>query len=179
MGPFSFAALLILAAQDAGPADAGPDAGPDAGAEADAGPDACDPVCAGDTLQFCDDGAPATLDCTALGGRCGLLSADWGNDCVLGAGVACDPGYAFGASRCDRGAGLFCLDGACTAGNGPEDEPTEEPTPGTEIPLTTGSTNPFGCPDCGSGQSALLVPALFALRGISRRRRSPAHRAER
>jgi hypothetical protein len=156
VGSFLFASVaLALIAQD-------PDAGP-----------ACDPACNGATeLAYCDDGEPATIDCTAIGGRCTLLSDAWGDDCVLSAGQACDPGYAFGASRCDRAASLFCIGGECTQASGPENEPDEEPTPGTEVPITAGSTNPFGCPDCGEGQSALLVPALFGLRAL-RRRRAP------
>jgi hypothetical protein len=162
------AALLVAAGVLATPsARAQEDAG-----VADAGPDPCDPRCEGDTLSFCDGDTPATLDCRTLNGRCATITGDWGSDCVLGASEPCDPGYAFGASRCDRTASLFCIDGTCTAASGPPPaEPDEQPTDGTELKPTTTTTNPFGCTDCGTGQAAALLPALVLLRGLARARR--------
>ena len=143
----------------------------------DAGPDPCDPRCEGDTLHFCDGDTPATLDCRAVGTRCALLSEAWGEDCVLGMSAQCDPGYAFGASRCDRAASLYCIEGICAEADGPvtgEEDP-EQPTGGTEIADTTTASDPFGCSSCGTGQAAALLPALVLLR-LRRRERAGARR---
>src|SRR5690606_20759896 len=89
---------LPTLAQDAGPEDAGAedagledDAGAlDAGDEGDdAGPGSedggtadCTPRCDGEVLRFCDDGTPVELDCSETGATCGILSEEWGADCL-------------------------------------------------------------------------------------------------
>lgn len=192
-----FALVVALApagearAQDAGPDDAGledaglddaglEDAGTDDAGSDDAGPASCTPTCEGSVLTFCDESAAVTLDCT--GGdvegavRCGVISTAFGADCILGAGAPCDPDYAFGLSRCDRAAGLFCIAEVCTAAEGPVAPPPLEPTPGS-APQTTPedeetTTDPFGCGSCSesSSSAAFLGGALLlALRPLRRR----------
>ncbi len=133
-------------------------------AQADAGPDPCTPHCSGDTLAFCDGDAATTLDCRSLDASCGLLSDAWGDDCLLRAGAACEPGYAFGASRCDARsttAALFCIDGACVVADGPAPAPTETPTAGTEVGAVANDTSPFGCLNCGNFGLPALLPVLW------------------
>ncbi len=153
--------LFVLVAA---PALAQDDAGvPDAG-------DPCDPSCAGAVLSFCDGAAPTTLDCAALGGTCGVLSVEWGPDCLLPAGAACEPGYAFGASRCDRAQSLFCVEGTCQVASGQPAPATLEPTPGTatSATTTTATTDPFGCASCGTASAFGLVCFGGALRRVRR-----------
>jgi hypothetical protein len=114
----------------------------------DAGPDPCAPTCDGDTLRYCDGSTLTDLDCTSIG-RCGLLSTAWGFDCIAREGAACDPGYAFGASRCDADAQLVCVSGTCHTGTAPADTPAQ-PT------AASNSTNPTSsdlltCSGCGNG----------------------------
>lgn len=151
-----------LAQSDGGVEDAGPvDAG-DSGA--------CDPRCEGDTLRFCDGEEPTALDCATLEARCGELSAAWGADCLLPAGAACDPGYGFGESRCDRAASLYCVDGACAVAGGPSPAEPLEPTPGTQSRSSGSSaTDPFGCDGCSNTSAA----GLFLLAGALKRKRRP------
>jgi hypothetical protein len=143
--------------------------------------DECGPACNGDMLRFCDGAQVVELDCRELGTRCTVISTEWGADCVLGEGAACDPGYAFDASRCDPTVDLaapprrlYCIDGVCTyAESTPGPPADEEPTPGTAIALDAGDTNPFGCSDCGnSGVAAVILPAWWLrrrLRPLSKR----------
>jgi hypothetical protein len=101
---------------DAGELDAGElDAG-ELDGELDAGPN-CEPRCEGDELLFCDDGALVALDCQELEGRCGLLSDEWGFDCLVPEGAPCEPGYADGLSRCEGSAqaALCCIESECAA----------------------------------------------------------------
>ena len=168
------AGMIDAGANDAGEADAGvTDAGePDAGT-ADAGePDPCDPRCEVDTLRWCDDGAPSSLDCNALDARCGELSPAWGDDCLLGEGARCDPGYAFGESRCDRGASLYCIGGVCTVASAPEALAPLTPSAGSQGTSDTSTTSdPFACSSCGSGSAAGLFVFAGALRRLRRPRR--------
>jgi hypothetical protein len=135
----------------------------------------CTPFCEGNTLHFCDVGEQVTLTCgTDVGARCGVVSEEWGADCLLGEGEPCDPDFAGGVSRCDREAGLFCVDEVCTAASGPP--PAEgplEPTEGTasSTTSTTSSTDIAACLGCsGDSTGALLVGAFF-LKRLGRRRR--------
>jgi hypothetical protein len=131
------------------------------------GEDPCTPTCVdATTLSFCDTATPTTLDCAtvARGARCGELSADWGVDCLLPAGAACDAGYGFGESRCDDG--LSCIDGACAAGT-PAPTSPPSPTPGTATTATT-TTTASSC--LGGSAAAVLLPAA-ALSRLRRRRR--------
>lgn len=156
-----FLRCLLLLALLASPAAAQNDAG-----VADAG-DPCDPSCAGAVLSFCDGAAPTTLDCAALGATCGELSAEWGPDCILPAGAACEPGYAFGASRCDRAQSLFCVDGTCQVASGAPAPATLEPTPGTATETTTSATtDPFGCSSCGTASALSFLCFGGALRRL-------------
>jgi hypothetical protein len=174
------AGLVTLAAPAAAQVDAGPEEGePDAG-EPDAGPDGepdpCDPRCDGDVLLFCDVVTPVALDC--VGGplegavRCGELSPAFGADCLLGAGAPCDPDYGFGLSRCDRQAGLFCIDGTCAPAPGPPPVPEPlVPTPGSRPPPTTdvdAGTSCLGCANPAPTSTAALGGALFLLRRRAR-----------
>lgn len=168
-------ALVLGGASALAQVDGGP-------ADADAGAPGCEPSCEGDVLTFCDESAAVTLDCTdgdVEGSvRCGVLSAEWGADCLLGAGAPCDPGYALGLSRCDRAAGLFCIDQTCTAASEPPaPEGPLEPTPGTnELPedTTTTETEPFSCESCnepGTSTAVLGGAGLLLLRWPRRLRR--------
>lgn len=117
-------------ADDAGTID--DDAGTvadDAGQAVDAGDDPCAPRCEGDALVFCDDetGAELLVDCTILGGRCGLLATSWGMDCLLPADAPCEPGYAEGRSRCDPTLNLFCTDDRCSTELPGDEEPPVVP----------------------------------------------------
>src|SRR5688572_5130347 len=103
----SLVLFLSMAAQDAGPVDD------------------CAPACNADNtaVVFCDEDEVVTLLCADVEGSdgCANVSAEWGDDCVLTAGTECDPGYAFGASRC--GDGLVCTDGSCVAGDPAGEQP--------------------------------------------------------
>jgi len=135
--------------------------------EGEGAPDPCAPACIdAATLSFCDTGTPVTLACATVadGARCGPLSNDWGDDCLLPDGATCDPGYGFGDSRCDDG--LACRDGACAPG-APEPEPPLSPTAGTVAADTTTPPSPTSCAGAGVG----LLPLALAL---ARRRRRPA-----
>ncbi len=164
---------------DAGDVDAGDvDAGDVDGGDVDGGAGACAPSCDGQTLSFCDDDAGvASIDCTTVPGasRCGLLSDAWGNDCLLGEGAACDPGYGFGDSRCDRDASLFCVDGTCAVGTAPPAPVVQTPTPGTATITTTSTSSGdifscLGCGGTGTSGALLLGGLLLALRRVPRRR---------
>jgi hypothetical protein len=151
----SLALFLWFAAQDAGPA--------------------CAPACDGNTVTFCDDDEVATIDCAQdvhAGSTCRRLSAEWGDDCVLPEGAPCDPGYAFGASRCDPGPPrLSCIDGVCAPG-APASEDPLEPTPGTTvINNNPATTNPFGCSGCPQSAGAWVAALLALLRARNARAR--------
>lgn len=170
--PLVLLAAPALAQSDAGVDDAG---AADAG-DVDAGePDPCDPRCDDAVLVFCDGTAPTTLDCAALGASCGALSAAWGDDCLLSEGASCDPGYAFGESRCDRAASLYCIEGSCQVASGPEPQSPLSPSAGTgATSSTTTSSDPFGCSSCGAASVFGFTCFGGALR---RRRRRPSRRA--
>lgn len=155
-------AAPAFAQTDAGVLDAGVvDAGP---------PDVCDPRCQGAELSFCDGATPTTLDCPALGASCGELSAAWGDDCVLPEGAACDPGYAFGESRCDRAASLYCIESTCQVAAGPETQAPLSPSAGTTSSNgTTASSDPFGCSSCGAASALGFTFVGGALRRLRRR----------
>ena len=146
-------------------------------AEGEGEGNACTPRCVdATTLAFCDAGAPVTLTCADVDptAQCAPLSPAWGDDCVLGDGAACDPGYAFGHSRCDEALSLFCVDAACTLAAGPPAAgPPLEPDPGTTPTATTTTTaSCLGCagaPDAAA--TGALAGALLLVRG--RRRRVP------
>lgn len=163
----SLAAAPALAQTDGGVADAGePDGGVvDAGA-----PDPCDPSCQGDQLQFCDGDAASTLDCATLGARCGELSAAWGADCLLPVGAACDPGYGYDESRCDRAASLYCIDGACAVASAPQGQPPLSPSAGSSAADDSSTSDPFACSSCTDGSAA----GVFVLAGALLRRRRRA-----
>lgn len=179
--PFFFAVVLLLLAARTALAQAGEGEGEGEGALGEGegegalgegeGEGGCDPSCSGTTLSFCDP-APTTLNCAADGDVPGATAcADipgWGADCVLGAGAACDPGYAFGKSRC--GADLACLAGTCTVG-APQAPAPLTPSPGTHATATTvTNTNPFSCLGCGQStpSGALMFGGL--LLALRRRR---------
>lgn len=111
---------------DAGAPDAGEPEEGDAGEPGqedgglppgDAGEVDCTPRCEGEVLHFCDDETPVSIDCSETGATCGELSAEWGADCLLPEGAACDPSYADGLSRClgSADATACCVDGSCGA----------------------------------------------------------------
>ena len=125
----------------------------------------CVTACVDDSaIEFFDGVACVRIACADVdeGSVCGEVSADFGDDCLLADGAACDPGYADGASRC---ASHACVDGVC--GNG-ENQPEGdlEPTDGTAIDngAVASSTGCFGCPS-----TSLVVPFFGAL--VLRRRR--------
>ncbi len=155
------AALLVAQGEGEGEAD------PPLGEGEGEGEDPCTPQCDGDVLRFCDFGAAATLVCADVdanvsGETCGLLSAEWGFDCLLPDGAACDPGFGFGQSRCAGGA---CIDQVCATGE-PLGEPVLEPTQGTDFVANTAPTSDscLGCP-----QTSLVGP--LPLLGLWRARR--------
>ncbi|MBI1946019.1 MAG: hypothetical protein HYS27_10000 [Deltaproteobacteria bacterium] len=174
---FRTSVLLAVAAAPvlfAVPARAQADAGvQDAGVEDAGTPDnPCDPSCDGDTLRFCDGETPRELPCDAPFARCDELSAAWGADCLLPEGAACDPGYAFGESRCDRAASLYCIEGTCQVASGPEVPGPLSPSPGTSSTSGTSATSdPFGCSSCGSASALGLLGCGGALRRLRRRAR--------
>jgi hypothetical protein len=149
-------------------------AAPVALAQVDAGVECARRCVDADTLEYCDNGAPTTLACdeaTVPGVvACGTIGGAWGDDCLLGEGAACDPGYGGGASRCDRSASLFCIDDVCTVADGPPPPPGPlEPSPGTTPPDTASSSDPFGCSGCSGDSSTAFVGAAALL--LLRRRR--------
>lgn len=157
---FAIAAAPALAQTDAGVIDAGE-------------PDPCDPSCEADGLHFCDGEAPSVLPCATPFARCGELSAAWGADCLLAAGATCDPGYAFGDSRCDRAASLFCIEGTCQVASTPEAPGPLVPSAGTSVADTSSATNdPFACSSCGTSSALGLFCFGGALRGLRRTRRA-------
>ncbi|MCC7074899.1 MAG: hypothetical protein IT383_26550 [Deltaproteobacteria bacterium] len=155
--------LVTVTVTVASPALAQDDAGaPDAG-------NPCDPSCAGDVLSFCDVSQATTLDCAALGATCGALSAEWGPDCLLPAGASCEPGYAFGASRCDRAQSLYCIEGSCQVASGAPASPALTPSAGTGTASTTSATSdPFGCSSCGTASALSFLCFGGALRRLRR-----------
>lgn len=176
-------ALLSLPvfAQDAGAPDGGVPDGDggavldDAGA-GDAGPVDCTPRCEGEVLRFCDDGEPVALDCSETGATCQVLSEEWGADCVLPPGAACDPGYADGLSRC-AGAGddppsNCCVNNACAP---PDDEvnscraflPDAPARPTADNALDDDAAS--SCLGCEGIPLLTLAPLLVGLR-LRRRR---------
>ena len=127
-------------------------------AEGEGEGEGCDVVCVdAATLQFCDDGLAVTLSCADVddGAVC-AESPDLGFDCQLPAGTACDPDYAFGASRCVPG--LACINGVCAPGTAPGTQPLQ-PTPGTSKTTVT-TTTPLSCIGCSS-TSALSWPLIW------------------
>ena len=131
--------------------------------------DPCAVVCLdAATLTYCDADDVVSLDCADVDASavCALHSDAWGFDCVLPAGSACDPAYAFGLSRC--AAGLACLDGSCAPGT-PPDDVVLEPTDGTAVATsTTGTTTDvFSCLGCPSSSLLMFMPAWV----LRRRRR--------
>jgi hypothetical protein len=136
---------------------------------------ACDIVCIDATsLSFCDGDEVVTLPCVDVDptASCALHSEEWGFDCVLPVGTACDPAYAFGRSRCTLG--LSCLDGVCAPGT-PETPAPAEPTAGiNHSTTTTTTTSPvsfLNCQSCGSASMLWLAPL-----GLWRRRRRGCRR---
>lgn len=183
---------LPTLAQDAGPEDAGAedagledDAGAlDAGDEGDdAGPGSedggtadCTPRCDGEVLRFCDDGTPVELDCSETGATCGILSEEWGADCLLPEGAACDPSYADGLSRClgSSDASVCCVEGTCQAPEGDTStcrafRPGTPDRPGAGSATDT-SDDGSGCLGCNDIPLLSLAPLLVGLR-LRRRRR--------
>ena len=167
-------------ADDAGaPADAGTppdDAGTppeDAGAPDDAGvaPDPCEGLtiqgeCNGTQLRYCQDDAIVEVECDTLNGQapagtatCGEIDAEWGFDCKLVDGEACqgDNFVAF----CQDGSGCTidldaetatCTDvGTCTP-----DDNFDPVCDGDHLTLDCNRGQPYGliCPEgstCGNG----------------------------
>ena len=136
-----------------------------------AAPDPCVPFCTDLTLHFCDGSDEMALVCTDVdpAARCGELSPEWGADCLLPVGAACDPGYAFGGSRCDGDASLFCIDGACTVADGPAEQGPLSPTPGSESIDTSTDTGGCGASGCAQSGTALWLVALVPM--LMRRKR--------
>lgn len=161
---------------DAGASDAGLDEG-DAG-DSDAGAVDCVPVCEGDVLRFCDDGEPVELDCGEEGGTCGLVSEEWGFDCLLPEGAACEPGYAEGISRCEGSgeADLCCVEGACaepgnvTSCRQFQPEAPSRPAIANPVADNTGAQSCLGLGGCEGIPGLSLLPLLVGLR-LRRRRR--------
>jgi hypothetical protein len=95
----------------------------------------CTPRCDNNSLLFCDGIGATTLPCDEVtdGATCAVLSSAWGADCVLPAGATCEPGYAFGVSRCNPP--LVCAnnDGSLTCGSGPPANTDATPSPGTAL----------------------------------------------
>jgi hypothetical protein len=137
--------------------------------------DDCDIVCLDDaTLSFCDGGEAVTLACgdVDVAARCAWHSEDWGFDCVLPTGAACDPAYAYGRSRCESG--LACRDGVCAPG-APAPLAPLEPTAGTTHSTTTTTTNPvslLNCQSCGSASMLWMAPLGLGLGRVRRRRQA-------
>lgn len=179
---FALCAAPAFAQDDGGVSDAGPlDAGAVDAGEADAGtiaadagqPDPCDPRCEGTFLAFCDGEEASTLNCADLDARCGELSAAWGADCLLAAGAACEPGYGFGESRCDRADSLYCIDGVCAVASGPAAPDPLTPSAGTHADSDQdAASDPFACSSCTQGSAAGLFVLAGALRRLRRLRRS-------
>jgi hypothetical protein len=184
----ALASSSSLAQTDAGAADAGSTA--DAGSAADGGV-VCDPACTvdadgGAAVTFCDPTSPggsSELACASVPGsnqRCGDIGGNpkdggWGDDCVLGPDAGCDPGYAFGLSRCDptatdgNGQHLFCVADTCTfAAQRPAPAAVLIPSAGThEEPNST--TNCFGCSNSSTAGAVMFGAALLSLRRLRRR----------
>lgn len=176
----ALAALFSLPAlaQDGGSLDGG-DVEGDAGTvtDGDAGPVDCLPRCEGEVLHFCDDGEPVQLDCTETNATCGILSEEWGADCLLPEDAACEPGYADGLSRC-QGAGddppsACCVDEVCLGVNDVDDcrdlLPGAPDRPATANPVAQNTTT--SCLGCDSIPLIGLTPLLVGLRLHSRLRR--------
>jgi hypothetical protein len=197
----SFLPIIVLVALFAGQAaaqDGGPDLDPEDGGAfmdggvpaqsdggalildgggllvADASLGACTEACEGNVLTFCD---PLTdeshsLDCNDLEARCGLLNEAWGLDCLLPLGAECHPGYAEGATRCDResagGSEVHCTEGMCST-QSPEHDAGPTP-PGLVDGTGRDSTTEDGCLGCGSSGGLPFLGALFWL-GFRRRGR--------
>lgn len=124
---------------------------------------ACERACLdATTLQFCDAGAVSTLACSDVddGAVCGFHSARVGFDCVLPEGAACDPQYAFGASRC--GPGLFCNALVCST-TAPAAAGDPVPTNGTKIVEDDETTT--SCTSCAATDATawlvVFAPALL------------------
>jgi hypothetical protein len=151
----------------------------------------CDPACVDDggvpAVSFCDeaDAGPSAIACAPDGGvtgsdGCASIPAvdggqPWGPDCVLGEGAPCDPGYAFGASRCDpdkvdsNGHHLFCVGDVCTfAASKPGPEAPLEPSAGTHT-APSSTTNCFGCNNTSTAGAVMFGAALLSLRRLRRR----------
>ncbi len=135
----------------------------------DIGTDAIDDVqCEADILVFFDRSVneDRSIDCIALGGHCGILNDDWGLDCVLDENAMCDSGYANGYTRCNREAGLFCIESKCIISEPIEQEGVEPPDDASGIgdrPNDTGS--------CVQTDSSFLILSLIGLIGMKRRQR--------
>jgi hypothetical protein len=132
----------------------------------------CERACLdANTLQFCDTGVASTLACNDVDDSavCGFHSARVGFDCVLPAGAACDPAYAFGTSRC--GPGLFCNALVCST-TAPAAAGDPEPTKGTKVDADATTTSCTSC--AATDATAWLVMFTPALLVRWRRQRNEA-----
>lgn len=168
-----------LAEDDAGePTDAGEPADDGGVVEDDAGPVDCTPRCDGEILRFCDADRPVSLDCSESGATCGVLTPEWGADCLLPEGAACDPSYADGVSRCQgastSGPSSCCVEGVCTVLTENTDtcrafRPGAPDRPGTGGAVDSG-LDAVSCLGCDSIPLLSLAPLLVGLR-LRRRRK--------
>jgi hypothetical protein len=135
--------------------------------------DDCEPRCDGDLLLFCDGVGAAEIDCRDLapGATCGLLSTEWGVDCLLPAGASCDVGYAGGAGRCaaPNQCGTQVEGEEPTCGARADIDSDVAPTPGTPLSTNNGTaTNALGCPTTSMLWSAPLLAWLSRRRAAGR-----------
>lgn len=154
--------------------DPQPDPDPDPQPDPEPDPVGCDIVCEGEVLRFCDavTGEPREVDCTELGGRCGLLSDTWGLDCLLPEGAACSPSYAEGRSRCDPIGPLYCRNGRCTDNPNEVEVLPEIPNTAGGIGDTTGDDpGPLACLGCDDSGFPFSFAGLFVALGWQRFRR--------
>jgi hypothetical protein len=179
---------------DAGtsPADAGAPDDDDAGVPPDpmdggTMPTDCQLRCDGNVLRYCDavTGEALSIDCDALDARCGILSNDWGLDCLLPEGAACSSGYAEGLSRCDPAspAGrLYCNMNTCQTSEGDDVIPEVPDDSGGLGDTVEENPHPLACLGCSNDNNPLpfSFSALFILLGLRqltpearRRRRTP------
>jgi hypothetical protein len=185
-------ALMVIPTEalcaDGGWSDAGwPDGGEgsiDAGAESDAGDAAndladggepCSASCDGEILTYCDSvtGDAYSLDCSDMEARCGLLSEEWGMDCLLGEDAPCSALYAQANSRCDPAVPLYCNAGTCQRSPGTGNESPDAPTSAGGIDdVGDEDPHPLACLGCDdSDMPDIPLSMLFIGLSVGRLRR--------
>jgi len=175
-------ALLVVPAEafgaDGGWSDAGwTDGGEiwiDAGPQIDVadGGEPCEASCDNDALTYCDSvtGDIYSLNCSAMEARCGLLSEEWGMDCLLGENAMCSALYAQANSRCDPAVPLYCNAGTCqrTPGSG-SDSPEAPGSAGGIDDVGDEDPHPFACLGCDDSDLPDIPFSLLFI-GLSLRR---------